>query len=71
MQTAALSSARDGDCFLNARQTRLRYGDASDMWLWRRQHDGSGFPLPTIINKRRFWRLSELMAWEKTLKGVE
>lgn len=55
-----------GDCFLTAKQTRLRYGDVSDMWLWRRLHDDSGFPQPTIINKRRFWRVSDLLAWERS-----
>ncbi len=53
------------DCFLTAKQTRTRYGDASDMWLWRRLHDNSGFPQPIVINKRRFWRLSDLLAWER------
>ena len=52
------------DCFLTAKQTRDRYGDVSDMWLWRRLHDNSGFPQPIMIQKRRFWRLSELLAWE-------
>lgn len=54
------------DCFLNSAQTRARYGNASDMWLWRRLHDDSGFPPPIVINRRRFWRLSELVAWERS-----
>ena len=57
------------DRFLSAKNTRSRYGDASDMWLWRRLHDDSGFPHPTIINKRRFWKLSELVAWEQSQKA--
>jgi hypothetical protein len=52
------------DCFLTAKQTRMRYGDASDMWLWRRVHDDSGFPKPMLVNKRRLWRLSDLISWE-------
>jgi predicted DNA-binding transcriptional regulator AlpA len=54
------------DCYLTAAQTRTRYGHASAMWLWRRLHDDSGFPPPILINKRRFWRLSELVAWERS-----
>jgi hypothetical protein len=49
---------------LNAGQVRRRYGNASDMWLWRRLRDSSGFPQPLFISGRRFWRLSALIAWE-------
>jgi hypothetical protein len=49
---------------LNAGQVRRRYGNASDMWLWRRLHDSSGFPKPLFICGRRFWKLSALVAWE-------
>lgn len=51
--------------FLTAAQTRARYGNASDMWIWRRLHDQSGFPKPMTINRRRLWKLSELEAWER------
>ena len=54
------------EIFLTARQTRQRYGGISDMWLWRRLHDDSGFPKPLVINRRRFWRLSELIMWERS-----
>jgi predicted DNA-binding transcriptional regulator AlpA len=53
------------DCFLTARQTRARYGGVSDMWLHRRLHDASEFPQPVVICGRRFWRLSDLVAWER------
>jgi hypothetical protein len=52
--------------FLSAAEVKDRYGGASDMWLWRRLHDSSGFPKPTFISGRRFWRLTALMAWERT-----
>jgi predicted DNA-binding transcriptional regulator AlpA len=54
------------DRFLSAKQTRERYADASDMWIWRRLHDDSGFPQPVTIAGRRFWRLSDLIAWESS-----
>jgi predicted DNA-binding transcriptional regulator AlpA len=58
--------ARDGDdYFLTAVQVRQRYGNASDMWLWRRLRDDSNFPRPIEISRRRYWKLSELIAWER------
>lgn len=63
------------DMFLAARQVRERYGNASDMWLWRRERDKTtNFPKPIRINGRRFWRLSDLASWERQLvagKGTE
>ena len=49
---------------LTAGQVKRRYGNASDMWLWRRLHDSSGFPQPLVICGRRFWKLGALIAWE-------
>lgn len=54
------------EVFLSTRQVRARYGNSSDMWIWRRLHDDSGFPQPMIINKRRFWQLSDLLEWERS-----
>jgi hypothetical protein len=53
------------DCFLTAVQVRQRYGNASDMWLWRRLRDDSEFPRPIQIRKRRYWKLSDLIMWER------
>jgi len=52
------------DRFLTGPQVRARYS-VSDMWLYRRLHDDSGFPKPMVLNRRRFWRLSELVEWER------
>jgi hypothetical protein len=54
----------DDDRLVTAAQVKRRYGNASDMWLWRRLHDESGFPQPLFICGRRFWRLAALIAWE-------
>ena len=56
------------ETFLASRQVRERYGNASEMWLYRREHDDSGFPKPIRINGRRFWRLSDLLAYERSLQ---
>jgi predicted DNA-binding transcriptional regulator AlpA len=38
----------------------------SDMTLYRRERDKSlNFPKPIVINGRRFWRESEILAWEQ------
>jgi predicted DNA-binding transcriptional regulator AlpA len=50
---------------LTAAAVKARYGGVSDMSLWRWARDPSlGFPAPLIINGRKFWRESELAAWE-------
>lgn len=39
--------------------------DISHMTLWRRLNDPKlNFPRPLIINRRRYFRLSEIEAWE-------
>ena len=55
------------EIFLTAKQVRQRYANASAMWLHRREHDGSGFPLCVVIAGRKLWRLSELETWERGL----
>src|SRR5262245_605593 len=50
--------------YLNASQVRARYGSCSHMFLICRMQD-SGFPTPTYFGRLRFWRLSDLEAWEQ------
>ena len=53
------------DRFLTGPAVRARYG-VSDMWLFRRLRDDSGFPKPSVVvNTRRFWRLSDIVEWER------
>ena len=60
-------SADAATVYLNAAQVRSRYGGMSDMALWRWLHDEElGFPQPVRINKRRFWKATDLSAWERT-----
>jgi predicted DNA-binding transcriptional regulator AlpA len=51
--------------FFTSKAVRARYGNCSDMWIYRRLHDDSGFPRPIEISGRRFWKLSALIAWER------
>jgi predicted DNA-binding transcriptional regulator AlpA len=53
--------------YLSGRQVRFRCGGVSDMWIWRRLKDGSGFPKPVVVRGRRFWALSKLVVWERKL----
>jgi predicted DNA-binding transcriptional regulator AlpA len=56
--------------YLNAAQVRSRYGGVSDMALWRwLQDEDLGFPKPFRINRRRFWKASDLTAWERTRRS--
>jgi aromatic ring-cleaving dioxygenase len=56
----------ESDVFLSARQVRERYGNRSDMALWRWLRDEKlNFPKPLYINQFRYWKLTELVAWER------
>ena len=56
--------------YLPAGQVRARYG-VSDMSLWRWLRDPKlGFPAPIKIHNRRYWKLSDLQAWEATRSTI-
>ena len=55
----------DGE-FITARQTCQRYGGMTDMTLWRWINDPAmGFPRPYYFGRIRFWKMAELLDWEK------
>ena len=57
--------------FLGATQVRRRYGDMSDMTLWRWLNNPEmGFPRPYYFGRLRFWRRSDLEAWEAMQLGA-
>lgn len=49
--------------YLSAAQVRQRYGNISDMTLWRWLKNNS-FPKPRKINERRYWDATDLDAWD-------
>jgi predicted DNA-binding transcriptional regulator AlpA len=59
-----MSNGAGGDHFLPARKVWERYGVTS-MTLWRWIHDDKLFPPPVYIRRFRYWRLSDLVAWER------
>jgi predicted DNA-binding transcriptional regulator AlpA len=66
MQTSSSPQA-----YLPAALVRARYG-VSDMSLWRwLRDDALGFPHPIRINKKRFWKLTDLESWEASRTGTE
>ena len=59
-----MSADLENETYLKTQQVCERYGDCSAMWLERRMSD-SGFPAPVRLGGAlRFWRLSELAAWD-------
>ena len=63
MTQAELDTA---ETLLPARRMRKRYGDVSDMTIyrWLKAVD-LDFPKPIYINGRRYWRLGNLQKWEQ------
>ena len=60
------SRQTEADVFLSARDVKRRYGNVSDMWLYRGEHEeNSDSPkFLRIRGGRRYWRASDLSAWE-------
>jgi len=57
--------ASDPTHLLTAKQVRARFGNISDMTLWRWLADESlGFPRPVVIQKRRYFRVAEIEEFE-------
>ena len=55
--------------YLTAPGVRARYGISKQtIWRWLRRHE-LGFPKPTRINTRLYWKLCELEAWESSREG--
>jgi predicted DNA-binding transcriptional regulator AlpA len=52
------------ETYLKTKQVRQRYGSVSETWIERRMKD-SGFPAPAYFGHLRFWRESDLLAWER------
>jgi hypothetical protein len=54
------------DTLIRTGDLRKRYGNCSHMWVERRLADDPNFPRPLYISRRRFWRLGDLVAWERS-----
>lgn len=59
------------DELLPASKVRGRY-NVTDMTIYRWERDGRlNFPVPLWINRRRYWRLADLVAWESSKRSVD
>jgi predicted DNA-binding transcriptional regulator AlpA len=67
--SARSASAPSADAeFLSAAQVKARYGGVSDMWIVRKLADHD-FPAPqTFGTPARYWRVSELVAWDALMR---
>jgi predicted DNA-binding transcriptional regulator AlpA len=68
-QTLSMRRIRVSDDvrFLTIGQVKRRYGNVSDMWIWRRLRDHA-FPKPVRFGgptSVRHWVLSDLERWER------
>jgi predicted DNA-binding transcriptional regulator AlpA len=55
----------DDETKLSSRQVKKRYGDVSDMTIWRWMNDKRvKFPRPISIQKRNYWRLGDLREFD-------
>jgi hypothetical protein len=67
-RTSSVTEQSVTETYVPSRKVKMRYGGVSDMWLHRREREaGSKFPKPVRIKGRKFWRLSELVAYEQSL----
>lgn len=52
--------------YLATKKVLQRYGGISAMTLWRWERDANlPFPAPLIINRRKFYDLQKIEAWER------
>jgi predicted DNA-binding transcriptional regulator AlpA len=67
-----LTQNPDEGMLLTAVKTRQRYGNVTEMTLYRWERDAKfDFPKPVRINSRKYFRLSELQEWERRQVGAK
>jgi hypothetical protein len=57
--------------WLSTRQVRDRYGGVSAMWVERRLQSDPRFPRPKKFGRLRFFELSRLEEYERTIAAKE
>jgi predicted DNA-binding transcriptional regulator AlpA len=57
---------KTGRRFLTAPQLLERYGNRSQVWLWRILHSDPNFPRPVRIGRLRFFDEQELTDYEQS-----
>lgn len=65
MMGSAMSLEHSPTRYLTSKQVRSRYGNISDMSLWRWQNDAKlDFPKPIKVKGRKLFALAALERWE-------
>lgn len=59
-----IEPARDA-VWIDGPQVCRRYGGRSHMWLVRLLENDESFPRPMIVNRLRYWRVDEIVKWER------
>jgi predicted DNA-binding transcriptional regulator AlpA len=63
---STLGGSNSAEQFLPARQVWERYGVTSmTLWRWLKDVD-LRFPQPMLIGRLRYWRVSDLVEWERS-----
>jgi len=63
MERGNLIDTNPDDGFMTSKEVRAFHGHVSEMTLWRWTRD-LGFPKPArIINRRKFWKRSDVTTW--------
>lgn len=58
------------ETLLKTAEVKARLGNITDMTLWRWERDPRlNFPQPVRINRRKYFRQSDLEAWAETQFG--
>jgi predicted DNA-binding transcriptional regulator AlpA len=66
-ETSSLSGSKQ---YLTASQVRARFGNISDMTLWRWIRSAElEFPRPIVIASRRYFDETEITAWQLERKA--
>jgi predicted DNA-binding transcriptional regulator AlpA len=55
--------------YLISKQVRKRYGDRSQMWIWRRLKYDPKFPRPILLGNRQHFDEAELDAYDEALRA--
>ena len=67
LDAEGVNKLRSDRKFIIRRKLRARFGDISEMTLWRWEHDKKlAFPKAIAINGRKYYDLAEVEEWERT-----
>lgn len=60
-----IREANDDAVYISVSQICARYGGRTRMWFERLYRDDSDFPRAFVLRKIRYFRLADVIAWER------